>query len=144
MKYEFEVSSGLFFDGIFLNGAGDLRMSPRLYPIDYIDISSFFKETLFEKAAEFYQSGLSLSQVAQTLLVPKTTIRSTLINGGVALRPSTSGMDKSEIGAPNFGYVRVDGKILEDPKEQKLIRLMISYWQSGMSFNAIAKKFAEH
>ena len=57
------------------------------------------------------------------------------------LRPTTSGMDKRDIGAPQFGHVRIDGKVVKDPKEQKLIRLMISYWKSGMSFNAIAKKF---
>ena len=57
------------------------------------------------------------------------------------MRPTTKGMNRSEIGAPNFGHVRIDGKVVKDPKEQKLIRLMVSYWQSGMSFNAIAKKF---
>jgi len=59
----------------------------------------------------------------------------------MVLRPTTKGMNRSEIGAPNFGHVRIDGKVVKDPKEQKLIRLMVSYWQSGMSFNAIAKKF---
>lgn len=123
------------------NGAGEMTISPRLYLIDYIDISSFLKETLFEKAAQIYQSGLSLAQAAQTLLIPKSTLRDTLVAGGMALRPNTSGMDKKDVGAPYYGYLRIDGKLIKDPREQKIIRLMISHWQSGMSFNAIAKKF---
>lgn len=124
-----------------MNGAGETTLSPLLYLIDSIDISSFCKDTLFEKAAQIYQSDLSLSLAAQTLQIPKSTLRDTLVQGGMPLRPTTSGMDKRDIGAPNFGHVRIDGKVVKDPKEQKLIRLMISYWKSGMSFNAIAKKF---
>lgn len=124
-----------------INGAGETTLSPLLYLIDYIDISSFHREALFEKAAQIYQSGLSLSLVAETLQIPKSTPRDTLVQGGMPLRPTTSGMDKRDIGAPNFGHVRIDGKVVKDPKEQKLIRLMVSYWKSGMSFNAIAKKF---
>ena len=122
------------------NGAGETTLSPLLYLIDSIDVSSFCKDAIFEKALQFYESGLSLAQVAQTLQIPKSTIRTTLVEAGVALRPSTRGMNKSDIGATNYGHVRIDGKAVKDPKEQKLIRLMISYWQSGMSFNGIAKK----
>lgn len=138
LKFGFQK---MFGECCYTNGAGETTISPLLYLIDSIDISSFFKETLFEKTSQIYHSGLSLAQISQTLLIPKSTVRDTLVEGGLALRPNTSGMSKSDIGAPTYGYVRIDGKILKDPREQKLIRLMISYWQSGMSFNAIAKKF---
>lgn len=67
-----------------------------------------------------YKSGLSLSLVAKTQQIPKSTLRDTLVQGGMPLRPTTNGMDKHDVGAPNFGHVRIDGKVVKDPKEQKI------------------------
>ena len=39
------------------------------------------------------------------------------------------------------GWVRIDGALVIEPSEQKMIRLMFLHWRTGKSFVAIAKMF---
>jgi hypothetical protein len=122
-----------------LSGGAVDKSRPPLYLIDYIDISSFFKPALFQKAAQIYASGHSLSEVALRLNVPKSSIRKTLVDGGLALRPHCKDASSASVGSVPYGYARITGVLVEDQKEQRIIQLMIHHWQSGRGFTDIAR-----
>jgi hypothetical protein len=83
---------------------------------------------------------MSLQRVAHELKISKTTIRTTLLKSGHTLRPHTGSRQSDEVGAAPYGFARIDGTLLKDPKEQRNIQLILSHWKSGMSFTAIAKE----
>jgi hypothetical protein len=111
-----------------------------IYAVDWIDVSSFHKPVLFQKVADLYESGMSLKRVAHELQISKTAARSTLFRGGHAIRPHVGRRKPEEVGAAPYGYARIDGALLKDPKEQRNIQLILNYWKTGMSFTAIAKE----
>lgn len=121
------------------NGGVGLITHPPLYFIDNIDISSFCKPTFFKRAAELYESGQSLQQVAQQLDQPKSTVRKTLLDRGIALRPHPKNQKGNVSGTIPYGFVRIGGELIPDTKEQRIIQLMKNYWQSGNGFMEIAR-----
>jgi hypothetical protein len=94
-----------------------------------------------------YVSGASLSSISGELGIPKTTVRETLLASGVVLRAhsneqlqqSSVTKAKSVKNAP-YGYCLVGGLLVEDPREMAVVHEMLSWWKTGMSFGAIARR----
>lgn len=77
-------------------------------------------------------------------------LRQTLIDGGVALRPHSkrqvrhpSRPARMSIRTAPYGYCLVNGKREVDPKEASVVRLMMKWWEQGMSYCAIARRLNE-
>lgn len=61
------------------------------------------------------------------------------MRGGVDLRPHGKWQNGHARGVPPYGFVVVAGKLVEDPREQKIVQRVLAQWRSGKSFNAIAQ-----
>lgn len=79
-----------------------------------------------------------------------STIRDELITNGVPLRANnkTSAKDPKKParafwGSIPYGYTVLDGKLVIDPKEIKIVRKITALHQKGVSFNTIAKTLTE-
>ncbi len=94
-----------------------------------------------------YASGSSISAIANDLGIAKSTIRQSLISGGVTLRAhsnhqlggASASKTKSIKNAP-YGYCLVGGRLLEDPREMAVVQKMLAWRRSGMSLGAIARQ----
>lgn len=69
-----------------------------------------------------------------------------LIDGGLALRTNKTAnsttikeKDRTLTGQVPYGYCVIDGALVADPREQKIIRKILELWQSGMAFIAIKR-----
>jgi hypothetical protein len=56
------------------------------------------------------------------------------------LRPSNGKHHTQVVGVAPYGFTNVDGRLVENPIEQKVVRRICEMWALGLSFNAIAKK----
>lgn len=106
---------------------------------------------IFEKAAPFYENGLSLREISKKLDVPKTSLRKALIEGGVVLRDSNRGLTKKDsqsirrhIGVAPYGYCVINGLLVEVPKEQETVKLVMQLKSAGRNLTAIAKHLNSH
>lgn len=95
---------------------------------------------------ELYQKGLSLNEISTETGFAVTTIRDTLVRHQTPLRPSkkaivddTKKPKRTIWGAIPYGYNVLDGKIVVDPKEIKVVRKILDLHQKDMSFNAISR-----
>jgi hypothetical protein len=86
-----------------------------------------------------YKSGQSLRQIAQVLQTSKTKVRKTLLDKNIILRPATGKSQPSEVATTYYGLARINGEIIEDAKEQKVIRLILTLWHQGQTSTAIAE-----
>jgi hypothetical protein len=120
-------------------GGGGWTTHPPIYFIDSIDLSSFYKPALIKKAAEIYGEGHSLAEVSHRLDVPKSSVRKTLRDAGVNLRPHPKGRRGKCVGSTPYGYVRLLEELFEDQKEQRIIQVILHHWKSGKKFSHIAE-----
>ena len=89
--------------------------------------------------------------IAEELGISKTTIRETLIRGGVVLEPSngrpivkTVGpLKRRHIGHAPYGFASISGKLVEDPKEQSIVQKILKLRSAEMSLSDIARKLNE-
>jgi Recombinase len=95
--------------------------------------------------AEFYKAGLSLREIQKRLDVPKTTIRETLIKDGIARRASSKRQKETHekpegmrSGVTPFGHTYLEGKLVVDPHEYKIVLEILRLWKSGKSMRGIA------
>jgi hypothetical protein len=85
--------------------------------------------------------------VAGELRISKTAVRDHLKESGVPLRShsnvqvshSKTGRTRSIKTAP-YGHCLVSGKLVEDPREQAILKVILNWWSQGMSHCAIAKE----
>ena len=131
----------------FLFGRANSPISASTFHIDYIEIFDLTTQGIFEKAADLYRSGASLREVANDLGFSKTKIRQTLKDGGVDLAPANGGPKFNElrstrrhVGNVPFGYVRLEGRLVADPREQYVVQKILSLAASGMKSSVIAAK----
>lgn len=115
-------------------------------PHDIIHFSCFEKANRINEIGPLYAKGLSLREIEQRTGIAKSTIRKTLIGGGVALRPKTSKnsvlrwRNKGKQNAkPPYGFCYFEGQIAKHPKEYPHLLAIIGRWKSGQSLNSIAK-----
>lgn len=107
--------------------------------VDYIDISSFWRPRINQKASELYNDGHSLSEVAARLNLPKSTVRNAIQRSGAELRPHARSRKGRAIGSAPYGYVWIKGELIEDQREQRVIQIILEHWQAGKKFSAIAE-----
>ncbi len=87
-----------------------------------------------------------MREIAKEIGVAKTSIRKALIAGGLDLRPCnrslTYSRSKSEhhhIGVAPYGYFVQNGRLVEDSREQVVVRKIMKLWTEGQSLSAIAR-----
>ena len=112
---------------------------------DYIEFSSSTTQGIMEEAANLYDSGLTLRETAKELGVSKTLVRKTLLQQGIDLRPPNGpelkkvpAADKLHIGVTPYGYARLQGRLVMDPKEIVIVRLILKLSQTGKTLWDIA------
>lgn len=116
------------------------------HPHDIIDFSSNQAKSNFDVFRRLYLKGLSLNEVSEHTGFPVSTIRSELIANGVPLRANNKATANAPQkparafwGAIPYGYNNLDGKLVIDPRELKIVRKILALHKKGMSFNGIAK-----
>ncbi|MDD4973471.1 MAG: recombinase family protein [Bacteriovorax sp.] len=88
---------------------------------------------------------MPLREISLETGIPKSTIRDVLVLNNVPLRSNKKTIADSPVkpqrafrGAISYGYNILDGKIVIDPREIKIVRKILALHQKGMSFNAIS------
>ncbi len=114
---------------------------------DFIHLSPRTQSRIFEKCAPLYGKGFSLRSIEEKTGIAKSTIRSALKEHGLELRGQASGNQSNSnhknsrhSGGTPYGWAVFDGKVVIDPKEQRVIREILKLHKSGISYNGIAKQ----
>lgn len=117
------------------------------YDDDFIHFSKVVHSGIFPEARQFYESGLSLEQVAGRLKKSKTFVRSTLIAGGVSLRPSIHTPDGKAArnqgrmaGAAPYGFTYLRGQLVVHPDEVENLLFILELWNQGHGPRAISRQ----
>jgi hypothetical protein len=104
----------------------------------------------FSQFLAFYEKGLSLQEISQTTGFPKSTIRDLFFKNKVTLRsntktnePTSKKPKRSIWGTIPYGFQLLDGKLVIDPRETKVIRRILLLHQKSKSFNSIAKTLSQ-
>ena len=84
--------------------------------------------------------GLSIRQIADEFLSSKEAVRIALINAGIALREKSKPHGRQS--QAKYGQRRVNGKIVDYKKEQKVIVSAQQMWAQGLSLRQIAKNLS--
>ena len=107
----------------------------------------FLSPAFILEATKLYNSGQSLRSISIKLDIPKTSLRDVLLANGVALRAHArqpyqfTGITKHvSIRNALYGFCLVDGKLVSDPREMKVVQLILDWSQKGMSHGDIARK----
>jgi hypothetical protein len=86
-----------------------------------------------------------LREIASFLEVSKNSVRLALLQQGIVLRPPNGPQQKRvpkaervHVGVAPFGYARLNGGLVMDPKEIAVVRLILKWRQSGKTLWAIA------
>ena len=89
---------------------------------------------------------MSLGEISKETGIPKTSIREALNAGGMALRSFSTcrstphSRTRVQIpGRPPYGYARLNGQLVIDPREYSTIQQILKLWKSGKSYNAISE-----
>ena len=115
----------------------------------YHDIIRFFPQTkdrIYEVCAPLYDQGLSLREIERQTGFAKTSIGETLRSRGLPLRRAKP-IRKNQTASPKgmrsgvvpYGYAYLEGQLVVDPNQYKVVLRMVKLWHSGKSFIAIAK-----
>ena len=117
------------------------------YPHDIIEFLQSPATSNFAQFHELYLKGLSLRQISIDTGFPKSTIRKVLVLNNVVLRTNEKIQNSEQkkpqrtfLGGIHYGYTALDGKLVIDPKEVKIVRKILGLYQNGISFNAISKE----
>ena len=87
-----------------------------------------------------HKQGHSLREISSTLSISKTTAIESLQKQGVSTDARSLRQRGLRVGAAPYGYVMVQGKLDPDPKEQKIVKVIMAKWRLGKSLNAIARE----
>lgn len=86
-----------------------------------------------------------MSEIASRVRKSKDTVRSTLVNAGVELRPKISNSEtlktipkgKTQL-TPPYGFCYFQGKVVPDQREYNAMLLIHQLWKLGTNPNRIA------
>ena len=94
---------------------------------------------------EFYQKGMSLSDIAEQTGRAQSSVRDILIRAGVQLRPKSAvpvAAALKESGKrnvlPYFGFCYFQGQVVPDQREYAHLVTIYSLWKRSMNPNAIS------
>jgi hypothetical protein len=94
-----------------------------------------------------YEQGCSLREIERQTGFAKSSIRTALSECGLTLRKANPVQpkrrklaSKMRSGVIPYGFAYLEGKLVMDPREYKVVLQMVKLWQSGKSFTAIAKQ----
>lgn len=120
---------------------------------EIIDFIALSKPPLMASApamATLYASGYSLEQIAGKLNKAKSTVKSTLENHGVVLRPATGSKKYHDLGQnvrrsshPPFGFVLLRGQFLPHPNEIEVVGEIHRLMKRGRGPRQIADRLNE-
>lgn len=139
---------GLFRERHKFGGLGartDAQAQSTSVPHDIIRFSPKSKDRIFEVCQPFYHSGCSLREIEEKTGFAKTSIREALTSRGYTLRRATKGpRQKSQRSAQMrspvlpYGYDWLDGNLVVDPKEYRVVQKILQLWRDGKSERLIA------
>jgi len=114
---------------------------------EFIEITFVSKVAISEKIVKFYENGVSLQGIGREVGLSKNGVRGHLLRCGIPLRAHSNDQLKTQshsrvksIRTAPYGYCVVNGQLLEDPKEQNVLKLILKWWEQGLSHCAIARK----
>jgi DNA invertase Pin-like site-specific DNA recombinase len=136
---------GLIFDGRAVPTT-DASIKSVVKYHDFIRFVPKNKENIFLKCLPLYEQGISLNEIARQTGFAKSTVRDALTSTGLPLRKNKSAKKletKRQIivkgGAVPYGYAYLEGKLLVDPNEYKIVLDIYRQWQKAQSYRAIAR-----
>jgi DNA invertase Pin-like site-specific DNA recombinase len=113
---------------------------------DFIRFIPKNKENIYLKCLPLYEQGLSLSEVAKQTGFAKTSVRVALTSTGIPLRknklPKKLSLERQiavKGGRVPYGHAYLEGKLLVDPKEYKIVLNIYRQRQKAQSYRAIAR-----
>jgi hypothetical protein len=131
-----------------LGGLGartDAQIPSPLYPHDIIRFFPRSKERIFEVCEPLYRAGCSLREIEAKTGFAKTSIREALTSRGYTLRravkcPKKKASRSSQMRSPvlPYGYDWLDGKLVVDPKEYRVVQKILRLWREGKNARLIA------
>jgi hypothetical protein len=90
---------------------------------------------------------MSLREIERQTGFAKSSIRAAMSERGLILRKASPVQPKQRklsstmrSGVIPYGFAYLEGKLVVDPREYKVVLEMAKLWQSGKSFTAIAKQ----
>lgn len=100
---------------------------------------------MFEACEPLYRSGCSLREIEAKTGFAKTSIREALTSRGYTLRravkcPKEKASRSKQMRSPvlPYGYDWLDGKLVVDPKEYRVVQKILRLWRNGKSARLIA------
>jgi len=113
------------------------------------DIIRFFQKTkdhIFEICAPLYERGLSIREIEEQTGFAKTSIRETLCARGLTLRSISERQAAKTLAQATmrppiipYGYAWLEGRLVLDPREYKVVLEAVRLWRKGQSLTAIAR-----
>lgn len=83
---------------------------------------------------------LSIRQIAAEFLSSKEAVRVGLLSAGIPLRKQSKPHGRQS--QVKYGQRRIQGKIVDHKKEQKIITSVQQMWEQGLSLRQIAKNLS--
>ena len=121
-----------------VNGWAIATTHTPLYFVDYIDISNFFDAAIKRKTRLLREKGHTYTEISQLTGIPKSNVFRALRKPSTPSSHAPSKPNKGLNGATPYGYCLHRGALIEDPKEQKVVQIILSHWQSCAGFKSIA------
>jgi hypothetical protein len=98
---------------------------------------------------QLYESGLSLREISLRTNIPRTSLRTVLVQDGINLRNFRKDHKQNDNqallkqgmgpGSTSYGFTFLDGKLVVEPREYKVILEMQRLLKSGIGYLEIAK-----
>lgn len=138
---------GAFSDGLNGGRAASPHAQAQVTPVphDIIRFSPKSKEHIFETCEPLYRSGCSLREIEAKTGFAKTSIREALTSRGYTLRraikcPIKKASRSKQMRSPvlPYGYDWLDGKLVVDAKEYRVVQKILRHWRDGKSPRLIA------
>lgn len=127
--------------------------APKNSVANYHDFIRFLpknKESIYSICLPLYQQGISLREIERQTGFAKTTILNTFTKSGLPLRKNKSAQKiriKRQFvvkgGPVPYGYAYLEGKLVVDPKEYKIVLEIYHQWQKRKSYRAISRYLNE-
>lgn len=115
------------------------------HPHDIIPIFIQKTETVFQRTWPLFQSGMTLKEISLQTGVPKTSIRNAFVKKGVIqdgnpkkTKLARKNAERKTGGVARYGYCWLNGKLVLDPKEYKIVQLILKLSQKGRSVREIS------